>query len=64
MRKNVLKVLGAVCGALTVTGAVICIASTELPVMPSFMAWRIVGLSMVCMGVWPMVLIAILEDDR
>ena len=64
MKKSIKKMMGAICGTLAAVGMVICVVATECPVMPSFMAWRIVGLSLICMGIWPMAAIVILEADR
>lgn len=48
------KAMGAICGSITAIGAVLCVLATELPMIPAYTAWQIVGLSLVCMGVWPM----------
>ena len=56
--------MGAICGSITAIGAVLCILSTELPMIPAYTAWQIVGLSLVCMGVWPMVAMCLWEVRR
>lgn len=56
--------IGAVCGTMAAIGMILCVLATEFPVMPSFIAWRIVGLALVCMGVWPMAVLALMEADR
>lgn len=52
---------GAVCGSITAIGTVMTVLATELPMIPSHTAWQIIGLSLVCMGVWPMAAMCIRE---
>ena len=46
---------GAICGTLTAIGSFVCIIASELPFIPHDTAWRIVGLTCVCAGVFPMI---------
>ena len=56
--------MGAICGTLTAIGSAICIVAGELPFIPHDMAWRIVGLVMVCAGVWPMMFKLLREAEK